>query len=141
MTTQTLPNGATQVAIEQHTMSDVLDPLSLAIGKMQSTLDSIQRTQGEDRLAAAQYRTDVRKELETVRGELGEMIGDFRQVKSDVATIKPKVETLERKSLMSTGAANMAIAIGKTAHVLSILLGGLILFVLQHLFGVNGAGK
>src|SRR3979490_1062212 len=92
--------------------------VSYALGGIQNALDTITKTLSEDRMASAQYRTDVRKEMAEQRDAINEVGTDLTVAKNAIADMKPKVDSLEQRALMSKGAANFAILLGKFAHVI-----------------------
>lgn len=112
-----------------------IDPVSRVLGSIEANTQTVLRVQAEDRVAAAQYRTDVRAELQSMRSEISAVSTDFRLVQRDVAEMKPKVQALEQKAHMSAGATNLFQAFGRGIHVLSAIIGGLIVFSLQRWLG------
>lgn len=101
--------------------------MAFMLGQIQAGQTLIQQTLSEDRLASAQYRTEVRKELK----DHGERM---QKIETQVADMQPKVNSLNDRALMSKGAANLAIVLGKGAHVISAGLGAVIVFVLERFF-------
>lgn len=109
--------------------------LWLLLGGIQEALDTIKGTLGEDRITAAQYRTDIRKELETIKNGSGDIKADLRIAKEDIGIMKPKVEILEQQRHMSAGAALLAIWIGRFAYSAMAILGGFAALQLQKWIG------
>ncbi len=110
--------------------------LSFMLGQIQAGQEIIQQTLSEDRLASAQYRTEVRKELKEHGERMQKMETQLSGVISDVGEIKPKVSSLDERATMSKGAANLAIALGKFAHVITAGIGGLVVLLLdRYVFG------
>lgn len=107
--------------------------VSYELGGIKNALDTITRTLSEDRLASAQYRTDIRKELTAARDAIKDVGSALDMTKKDVAEMKPKVESLDQRALMSKGAANFAIILGKAAHIISAAVGGAIVLILDKL--------
>lgn len=103
-------------------MSTEPNELWRTLGGIEKSLEAVLSTLAEDRVAAASYRTDVRKELGAVKDSVGTLAADLRICKSDIAEIKPKVESQEKRMLMSKGMANLAVGLGKFS---SIIWGGL----------------
>ena len=118
--------------------SQGLDPLSVMLGEMKSALALILRTQAEDRVSDATYRTFVHSEMAGLRDDVQKQNGDLREVKRDLAEVKPKVVTLEQRALMSKGAANIAVVISRVATIVWVILGGAILYIAQKLMGEGG---
>lgn len=107
--------------------------VSYELGSIKSSLDTITRTLSENRLSDAQYRTGIREEMTKQRDAINIVGHDLAIAKKDIADMKPTVESLEQRSLMSKGAANLAIALGKFAHVISAAIGGAIVLLLDRL--------
>ena len=101
------------------------------LGRIVAQLDGITKTLSDDRTASAQYRTDVRRQLAETGEKLGKVCGDLHSAKEDIAEMMPKVVSLEHRALMSKGAANLAILLGKFAHVVSAMIGGIIAILLE----------
>jgi hypothetical protein len=47
-----------------------INEISLAIGKLQAGVEQLQRTASDDRVASAQYRTDMRREMQELKQEV-----------------------------------------------------------------------
>lgn len=110
--------------------------VSYALGGIQQALDTITRTLSEDRMASAQYRTDIRKEIGTQRDAINAIGSELSLAKKDIGDMKPKVDSLDQRALMSKGAANFAIILGKFAHVISAGIGGIFAVLIERwLFG------
>lgn len=124
-------------------MTDRPHDVSYELGGINKQLEAITRTLSENRLADATYRTGIREEMGKQRdaisgvgSDLAIAKRDIADTKQDIAEIKPKLKSLEDRALMSKGAANFAIVLGKFAHFISAGLGGLIvLLVDRYLFG------
>lgn len=109
------------------------ESLAFQLGGIKSSLESILKTQSEDRLAAAQYRTEIRSELKEGSRRMQHIESQVAGVVDDVAEMKPKVNTLEQRALMSAGAAKLAVILGKGAHIISAAVGGAIVIILDKL--------
>jgi len=96
------------------------------MGRIESSLDTIKQTLSEDRLSSAQYRTEMRKEQKEQNERLGHIESKQQEMADDMSEIKPKVMNLEADRLMSKGARNLAIVLGRFAHVVSAALGGIV---------------
>lgn len=103
-------------------MSAEPNELWRTLGGIEKSLETVISTLAEDRVAAASYRTDVRKELGAVKDSVGTLTSDLKSCKSDIAEMKPEVESQKQRMLMSKGAANLAVGLGKFS---SIIWGGL----------------
>lgn len=111
----------------EHEINDV----SFALGGIKSQLEAVLRTQSEDRTASAQYRTDIRKELQKTNDVIATVKTDVTIAKNDIAKMKPTVESLDQRAMMSKGAANFAIVLGKFAHLIAAALGGVVALLLD----------
>lgn len=112
--------------------------VSYELGGIKTALDTITRTLSENRTADAQYRTGIRDEMGKQRdlingvgNDLAIAKKDIADTKEDIAEIKPKMKSLEDRALMSKGAANFAIILGKFAHIISAGIGGIIVLLLD----------
>lgn len=119
-------------------MVDRPHEMSFELGGIKQALDTITKTLSEDRTASAQYRTEIRRELadqttkiNAVQTDIVLAKKDIADTKIDISEIKPKVESLEARALMSKGAANFAIILGKFAHVISAGIGGFIVLLVE----------
>lgn len=109
------------------------EDVAFQLGGIRAQLETVLKTQAEDRMASAQYRTDIRKELREAHEDIGSVKSDLAMAKADIAEMKPKVITLEQRALMSAGAAKLAIVLGKFAHIISAAVGGAIVIILDKL--------
>lgn len=117
--------------------------VSYELGGIKQALDTITRTLSENRTADAQYRTGIRDEMGKQRdlingigNDLAIAKKDIADTKEDITNINPKLQSLEDRALMSKGAANFAIILGKFAHVISAGIGGvLVLLIDRFIFG------
>lgn len=105
--------------------------VSYQLGSIQNALDTITKTLSEDRMASAQYRTEIRREMKDTRDAIDAVRTDLTLAKNDISTMKPTVDSLEQRAMMSKGAANLAIALGKFAHVMSAAVGGIVAIFLE----------
>ena len=119
-----------------------IDQLSRVLGGIENELKSISRIQSEDRLAGAQYRTDFRAEIKEMAAHFQEVQADVQSVQSDmrtaaekIAEMHPMVVNHEQRFLMSKGAANFAIVLGKLAHIISAMIGGVFVLLVQKWIG------
>jgi hypothetical protein len=65
-----------------------LDETSVAIGRLLGGIETLTRAMSEDRLAAAQYRTDMRREMKEQSATLHELVGDLKGFKTDMANMR-----------------------------------------------------
>jgi hypothetical protein len=110
------------------------DRLWFFLGGVQKSLQSIERTLAEDRLAAAQYRTDIRKEIKNVSDQTLTVHGELRLTAIAVDDIRPKVEELWQHRQRSVGAGRLWSSFGQLAHIFSAALGGVIAVLTSHWF-------
>ena len=88
-----------------------IDPLSRVLGGIENELKSISRTQSEDRLAAAQYRTDIRSEIREVNSDFSRscrmMFKAYNPtcglLQKKISEMIPAVRTLQNNALLSRG--------------------------------------
>lgn len=109
--------------------------VSYELGGIKQALDTITRTLSENRTADAQYRTGIRAEMKVQSDAINAVGNDLALTKKDISDMKPKVENLDERAKMSKGATNLAIALGKFAHVISAALGAGIVFLLERWIG------
>jgi hypothetical protein len=102
-----------------------------ALGRIEAQLGTITQTLSEDRMASASYRTEVRKQLADTSEKVGRVSGDLHAAKEDIAEMKPKVVSLEQRALMSKGAAQLAVLLGKFAHIVSAAIGALVAILFE----------
>lgn len=107
--------------------------VSYELGGIKEALGTITRTLSENRLADAQYRTGIREEMGKQRDQISAVASDLTTAKNAIAKMEPKVESLDQRALMSKGAANFAIILGKFAHVISAGIGGIIVLLIDRL--------
>lgn len=112
-------------------MTDRPHDVSYELGGIKNALDMITRTLSENRLADAQYRTGIRQEMGKQSDAINSVSNDLTIAKKDIADMKPKVVSLDQRALMSKGAANFAIVLGKFAHVISAGIGGIIAVLIE----------
>lgn len=119
-----------------------IDQLSRVLGGIENELKSISRTQSEDRIAAATYRTEIRAEVkeihddfETVQADVQGVQADVRIASEKIAEIVPAVRGLQESALLSKGAVNLAVILGKIAHIVSAMIGGVIALLFQKWLG------
>ena len=105
--------------------------LWLLLGGIQEALETIKGTLGEDRITAAQYRTDMRKELETIKNGNGDMKADMRIAKEDISAMKPKIDVLEQQRHTSAGVAQLASWIWWGIYALLPVIGGIVALQFQ----------
>jgi flagellar basal body L-ring protein FlgH len=108
--------------------------VSYELGGIKQALDTITRTLSENRTADAQYRTDIRREMGSQHDAIASIGTELGMAKRDIADMKPKVDSLNERATMSRGAASLAIALGKFAHVITAAIGGIIAVLVEHWF-------
>lgn len=116
--------------------------VSYELGGINKQLEAITRTLSENRTADAQYRTGIREEMGKQRDAISGVGNDLTLVKKDVSDtkedisdIKPKLKSLEDRALMSKGAANFAIVVGKFVHIISAAVGAFIVILFERWLG------
>lgn len=113
------------------------ESVAFQLGSIKSSLETIAKTQAEDRMASAQYRTDIRKEIGISRDGINDLKNKVDLANHEIAEMKPKVISLEQRALMSAGAAKLAIVLGKAAHVISAAIGAAIVVILERWFNIK----
>lgn len=108
-----------------------INAVSYALGDIKRQLETITRTLSEDRTASEQHRTDIRKDLHKTNENLSEVKTEMMLAKKDIAEMKPTVESLDQRAMMSKGAANFAIMLGKFAHVIAAAIGGVVALLID----------
>lgn len=124
-------------------MTERTTDLPYTLGRIEQQLDTITKTLSENRSADAQYRTGIREEMGKQRdlingvgSDLAVAKRDIADTKEDIADIKPRMKSLEDRAMMSKGAANFAIILGKFAHIISAGIGGILAVLIErYLFG------
>jgi hypothetical protein len=109
-----------------------IDELSRLLGAIEAKVDLVGKTQAEDRMANASWRTDVRKELGGIRSDITEIKGSVNTVTTDVAEMKPDVADYVQKRAEARG-------ISRLAHLIAALGGGSFALALQWLLKKLGA--
>ena len=110
----------------------VLDRVLREIGKSQKL--TLQMLTTAERSATG-YRAKVREEIAGLREDVGGLQSDLRSVTETVTEMRPKVMAAEERRLESRGVRRFFAKVGATAHVISVVFGGLILFLTQKFFG------
>lgn len=105
--------------------------VSYELGGIKTALDTITRTLSENRTADAQYRTGIREQMAQQSKAINDVGNDLVITKRDIADMKPKVESLDQRALMSKGAANLAMILGRFAHMISAGIGAIIAVLLE----------
>jgi hypothetical protein len=79
-------------------MSDkgTLDETSVAIGRLLGGIETLTRAMSEDRVAAAQYRTDMRREMKEQSGMLHEVVGELKSFKREMEDMRTDVEATKK---------------------------------------------
>jgi hypothetical protein len=69
-----------------------MDDLSRTLGAIEAKLDMVAKTQAEDRVASAQYRTDMRRDLTEVRDSVGDLKNRVNNTTDEVADVRDIVD-------------------------------------------------
>lgn len=96
-----------------------VDPLSHTLGRIEGALDTITTTLREDRLASAQYRTDMRRDLTAVRDMVHDLRNRVNNNADELAEIRPDVEDWRITKAQGMGVWNAT----KTVWTVAITLG------------------
>jgi hypothetical protein len=84
-----------------------LDPLSQMLGEMNAKLDMVAKTQAEDRVASAQYRTDMRRDLGEVRDLTSDLKNRVNNTADELAELRPDVEDYRKHKHQIEGASKL----------------------------------
>ena len=95
-----------------------IDPLSHALGALESKIDSVLKTQSEDRDAAAKSRTHVRGELHEISEKVDTALAAGKAANTKIADFEPRLRALEDRALLSKGAMNLAFILARFGQVL-----------------------
>jgi len=111
---------------------DEIHEISRAIGQLQSDVQSIVRTQADDRKFAASYRTDVRKQVGEIAALVSGLAHDVTEIKPEVKLVKDA--RLAREENEKTRAKRL-----KTAGALVVFAASLFAFGRQLLDAILAA--
>lgn len=107
--------------------------MAFMLGQIQAGQTIIQQTLSEDRLASAQYRTEVRKELKEHSERMQAMKAQLAGAIEDIHEMKPKVASLDERATMSKGAAQLAVVLGKAGQFIWAGMGAVVVLLLDRL--------
>lgn len=96
-----------------------VDPLSHTLGRIEQALDTITKTLGEDRMASASYRTQMRGDLTAVRDMVHDLKNRVNNTADEVAEIRPDILDYRLMKAQGTGIVNAA----KVLWIVLIALG------------------
>ncbi len=103
-------------------MTPGLDPLSRVLGGIETQLESVIKTLAEDRMAAATYRTDIRREIKETHEDVLTVRQDVNAVTAHVNEMRPTVAALVAVRQMSVGAQRFAIWLGRSGVIIASAL-------------------
>src|SRR5947209_4892424 len=92
-------------------MNASVDPLSHTLGRIENALEMITKTLSEDRLASAQYRTDMRRDLAMVSEGMGALKNQVTNNADELADLRPFVEDYRLRAAQGSGIWNAAKAL------------------------------
>ena len=84
-----------------------IDPLSQMLGEINAKLDMVTKVQAEDRVASAQYRTDMRRDLTDVRDSVGDLKNRVNNTADELAELRPDVEDYRKNRHQIEGASKL----------------------------------
>jgi hypothetical protein len=84
-----------------------MDDLSRTLGAIEAKLDMVAKTQAEDRVASAQYRTDMRRDLSDVRDSVGDLKNRVNNNADELAEMRPEVEDYRKHKHQIEGASKL----------------------------------
>jgi hypothetical protein len=119
---------------------DKIDEVSRAIGELHSGIEGIIRTQADDRKFAAQYRTDIRKQMTEVADLVSGLVRDVSGMKPEVeisrqARLQSEANRAKRARRLKTAGALVGLTVSLSAIGRQVL-DGLIAFW-HYLWGVK----
>lgn len=85
-----------------------MDPLSHTLGRIENALETITKTLSEDRMAAAQYRTEMRRDLTTVRETVTDLKNRVNYNADEIAEMKSDVADYRVTKAQGVGVWNAA---------------------------------
>lgn len=109
-----------------------IDPLSLQLGKIIAQLDMVLRTQSEDRVASAQYRSDMRKEISNASDCARGAAQEAKDCKNAIGKIQPIVDELKLSQNMSMGAKRLAMHLEKIFYILIGAGSSILAVIIEH---------
>jgi hypothetical protein len=114
-----------------------MDDLSRTLGAIEAKLDMVTKTLAEDRVASAQYRTDMRRDLTELRDSVGDLKNRVNNNADELAELHPVISSHQLilddyrlKVAQGVGVWNTA----KTIWAALTALGGAGIGYLIHLF-------
>lgn len=102
-----------------------IDELSRVLGGIENQLQTVTKTLSEDRVASAQYRTDIRREVADIKDSVQQARMMIETCKSGLEEMRPKVMAMEQTQLRGEGATKLAQFVAKAIYYLMALLAGL----------------
>lgn len=102
-----------------------IDELSRVLGGIEKELATVGKTLAEDRVAAASYRTDIRREIGNIQDSVQGAISAIEGCKAGLDEMRPKVLALEHTQLRGEGAAKAVHIVVKIFYSLLALAAGL----------------
>jgi hypothetical protein len=111
-------------------MNASVDPLSHTLGRIENALETITKTQSEDRVASAAYRTDMRREMTTIRETVFDLKNRVNNNADEIAEMKADVTDYRVTKAQGVGVWNAA----KTLWTVVIGLGAAGLGAIVHAF-------
>jgi hypothetical protein len=103
-----------------------IDELSRVLGGIEAQLANITKTQAEDRMASASWRTGIREDIAGIREDVAEMKGGVRSVTTEVDEIKPVIADYVEQRAQARG-------IGRLATAAAAIFGGGVVVFMQWL--------
>lgn len=107
-----------------------IDPLSHTLGRIEESLNIITKTQAEDRVASAVYRTQMRNDLTAVRDTVFDLRSRVNNNADELAEMRPDVKDFRITKEQGIGAWNTV----KTLWTVLITLGAGFVGLIVHIF-------
>jgi hypothetical protein len=112
------------------------DPIAFArwMGAVDQKLETVLRTQSEDRQSSAAYRTDIRHELSNINSKVTELATQLRNTTADVGEIQPLVRELDNSRQRQDGALLMGRSLTRAGWAVILAAAGCAGWVMHLIF-------
>lgn len=114
--------------------SKTIDDLGFILGRLENGQVIIQQTLSEDRMASAQYRTEVRQRLSDYGERLTFIEASLANQTGDISEMRPKISALEAAAHQSIGVRNFLSASKGLVQLILGLVGASIALLIDKLF-------
>lgn len=112
-----------------------INEISYELGSLKQGLDMVLKTLSEDRLAAAQHRTDLKRKLDEHDDRMQRVEAALQTTVSSLGGVLPKLANLEQRALISDGRhkerSGIYRLLGGIGYMLSSIFGGVIALAVE----------